>query len=150
MLQSTRYYSRMKIARAGGFEPLHVMAEDLAGGTDPHPDPVVTKESMLAAFPKMKEPQANVLMKWLQKDANALEHLHDEDEVTRRVNQCGLLMKTVAENLHAVSLTVMRCDNRLVALERSQLNNLGPGKGQPSNGAPSEPAAEPAAELVAA
>merc|ERR1719424_507979 len=143
--QATRYWARTRTYKNGGFIPLNVVLEILAdekAGT--HPEEFVTHESMMKAWPKMKTEQATFLMKWLQKDANGLAAKNEASEVLDSVKRCQSLMQTIAENLHSVSLVVMKCSGRLAVLE-TQPRFAENGNTNPP-ALPTEPAAEPLAD----
>jgi hypothetical protein len=134
--QGFRYYHRWQTARQGGFSPLVHFLEALQDPkAETHPDERVTLDTLQKAFPHMKFEQADVLMKWLQKDANARAAKEADDEVMLRLKKCQSMIQTIAENLHNVSITVMRCDCRLEALEEAEVQDPAPQL--------AEPAAEP-------
>lgn len=134
--QGVRYYHRWQTARQGGFSPLVHFLEALQDPkAETHPDEMVTLDTLQKAFPNMKFEQAEFLMKWLQKDANARAAKEADDEVMLRLKKCQSMIQTIAENLHNVSITVMRCDCRLEALEEAEVQDPAPQL--------AEPAAEP-------
>jgi len=142
--QCHRYWTRKMMARKHGFTPLDRFFQELTGDKDPHPDSFVSHESMMQAFPTMKTEQATFLMKWLQKDADATAEKVGDDELLGQVKKCQALMRTIAQNMHAVSLCVMRCDSRIQNIEkqRSTSSRLPVGSMTPAP----EPFCEPAAE----
>jgi len=145
--QCVRYYHRWQTSRKGGFSPLGDFLVELTDGENTHPEKVVTHDSMKQAFPNMKDEQAAFLMKWLQKDADSKADKQSDDEVLLRMKKCHALMQTIAENLHAVSLSVMRCDTRLHHLEiRQQFMEQQEPQQQPTSPGLPPPPMEPAAE----
>jgi len=125
--QCSRYYTRMKLYRKQKWTPLSfyckVFDKDEDGQT--HPEAFVTHESLMNAFPEMKTEQATFLMKWLQKDANALASLQEDDEGMLLIDGSHKFMATIAENLNSLILLILRCDTTVVRIKRKQANGSG-------------------------
>jgi hypothetical protein len=122
--QTSRYMKRRRVAKQNGFKPIENFLAQLNDDDRPaHAQEFVTKES-LRQLDGMSEKQAQFLMDWLQKDANAAAEKTDYDENFKLLQQVMAFNGTIASNVHAVSMSVQRCDRHLKRLE-DRLNNGG-------------------------
>jgi hypothetical protein len=120
-VQTQRYIKRWKLARKGKWMGLHDVLLALEDeNKNLHPDDIVTQESLQQAFPNMKESQAAFIVNWLQSDKKKAAVKEEEEEVVVRLKASQAFMATIAENLHTVSMSVLRCDSRIQQLQEAQ------------------------------
>eukprot|EP00747_Dinoflagellata_sp_TGD_P211067 gnl/TRDRNA2_/TRDRNA2_84271_c0_seq1.p1 gnl/TRDRNA2_/TRDRNA2_84271_c0~~gnl/TRDRNA2_/TRDRNA2_84271_c0_seq1.p1 ORF type:complete len:863 (+),score=177.80 gnl/TRDRNA2_/TRDRNA2_84271_c0_seq1:187-2775(+) len=129
-IQSQRYYKRMKATK--GFIPLDQLLMTLQD-PDPitHPEPEVTNESLLAAFPNMKPEQATFLTKWLTKDAKDRMSEEQEDEAMKILKETMQFLGQLHEGLNVVQMGVHSCMDRIAKLEE-QAKNAPANPGDPT------------------
>lgn len=117
MLQTKRFIQRKKLYRKGKWIPLHrVLVQLQDEKKNLHPDDIVTVQSIRKALPDMKEEQAIYLYNDLKKEKKK-EDPGPEDTLTLQVRQSQAFMHTIAENLHTISMSVLRCDTKLLMLD---------------------------------
>lgn len=121
--QTRRYFKRMNETK--GFVPLYLIQKDLENDNEPaHPDQVVTVQSLMEAFPKMKQEQANWMMNMLLTEKKHKMEEETEDEATVRLKRTERFVQRIAEELHVVTLGISDCSTRISDVE-SRLSQIG-------------------------
>jgi hypothetical protein len=135
ILQAKRYIERKRMYRRGKWIPLsRVLVALQDEKKNLHPDDVVTVQSLRSAFPNMKEEQATYLHNELKKEKRK-EEPPEEEELSVRIKDTQAFMHTIAQNLHNISMSVLRCDTKLMQLdlEKSVSGPTPNGQRQSSN-----------------
>jgi hypothetical protein len=121
ILQTQRFIARRRKYRKGRWIPLHHLLVELQDEKENlHPEDIVTVETLMKTFPKMKEEQAQFLYAELKKERGK-DATAPEDEMITLLRSTQAFMNTVANNLHSISMSVLRCDTKLVQLDAASI-----------------------------
>lgn len=112
--QSQRFVKRWFATR--GFMSLRKIRRLLEVDNDPaHPQDVVTAESLMAAFPGMKEKQANYIMHDLVSELKL--QAPPVDVEAKRAKRTERFVHSIAEELRGLSQSLTTCTSRIGSLE---------------------------------
>lgn len=137
MTQTRRYIARSKKFKAGKWISLDKILEMLEDEKSPaitgDAAAPVTCDSLLKAFPDMKEEQAHFLMMWLIKDQKASSKSNEADALTQGVAGLEKFISSVTDNMHVIHLAVSRLGVRIQTLENCTIpSDLGQVAAEPA------------------
>eukprot|EP00747_Dinoflagellata_sp_TGD_P115336 gnl/TRDRNA2_/TRDRNA2_172135_c1_seq2.p1 gnl/TRDRNA2_/TRDRNA2_172135_c1~~gnl/TRDRNA2_/TRDRNA2_172135_c1_seq2.p1 ORF type:complete len:437 (-),score=80.49 gnl/TRDRNA2_/TRDRNA2_172135_c1_seq2:98-1408(-) len=119
LIQQTVHYVQ-DAKQTKGFIPLSTIVSGMEDSDSPaHPEPVVTAESLLAAFPKMQKKQAEFIMDFLIKDAIAKAKAEADAGNIQLLHRLSHQIETTHEELRHLVLSNALANERVKKLINS-------------------------------
>merc|ERR1740129_394400 len=110
-VQSLDYFSNMRKMR--GFYPMTKILLDLIDANPAHEEKIVTEQSLVAAFKRMPEKQAEFMMSFLEKDAIAKASEEMDDDSTARLKEISALVHDSKHHIDMLTMSVSLSQDKL-------------------------------------